>query len=151
MPTIIFSTVQYNYDMGAATRTEDPKGAAQTIAYDWVGRIDRVTNVVNSAYTRYVYPNSSKCSAEFYYGAGQRGRSVFGKHSRWRRPRTRALPPIIQAARAFTADSTLYMTTWDGCPSSPIRPRSIAVGRRWEMTLPGFTRRKSTTGKAGRL
>jgi len=60
-----FSTVQYNYDMGVATRTEDPKGAAQTIAYDWVGRVDRVTNVVNSAYTRYVYPNASNAVQTF--------------------------------------------------------------------------------------
>jgi YD repeat-containing protein len=52
------STVQYNYDFGAVTRTEDPKGAAVTRTYDAAGRIERITNIVNGAYTRYVYrPN----------------------------------------------------------------------------------------------
>jgi RHS repeat-associated protein len=54
-PDNYFSTVQYNYDRGAVTRTEDPKGAVQNIAYDGVGRTDRVTSAVNNAYTRYVY------------------------------------------------------------------------------------------------
>lgn len=44
--------------MGAVTRTQDQKSAVQNIAYDGVGRLDRVTNAVNNAYTRYVYgPN----------------------------------------------------------------------------------------------
>ena len=54
-PDNFSSTVQYNYDFGAVTRTQDPKGAAVTRTYDTAGRIERITNVVNSAYTRYVY------------------------------------------------------------------------------------------------
>src|SRR6266540_1357864 len=54
-PDNFSSTVQYNYDFGAVTRTEDPKGAAVTRTYDAAGRIERTTNVVNGAYTRYVY------------------------------------------------------------------------------------------------
>ncbi|HYR74761.1 MAG TPA: S8 family serine peptidase [Pyrinomonadaceae bacterium] len=49
------STAQYNYDFGAVTRTQDPKGAVQNITYDSVARLDRVTNAVNNAYMRYVY------------------------------------------------------------------------------------------------
>jgi YD repeat-containing protein len=49
------STVQYNYDSGAVTRTQSPKGVAVTLTYDQAGRIERKTNVVNGAYTRYVY------------------------------------------------------------------------------------------------
>ncbi|MGH9944577.1 MAG: RHS repeat domain-containing protein, partial [Pyrinomonadaceae bacterium] len=49
------STVQYNFDTGATTRTQDPKGAAQVLAYDSIGRLDRVTNQVNGAYRRWVY------------------------------------------------------------------------------------------------
>ncbi|MDQ2975644.1 MAG: hypothetical protein M3R69_09575, partial [Acidobacteriota bacterium] len=49
------STAQYNYDFGAGTRTQDPKGAVQTMTYDWAGRIDRVTSQNTGAYTRYIY------------------------------------------------------------------------------------------------
>jgi YD repeat-containing protein len=49
------STVQYNYDMGVMTRTQNPKGAASLTAYDGAGRVERVTNLVNNAYTRFVY------------------------------------------------------------------------------------------------
>ncbi|HLG15183.1 MAG TPA: Ig-like domain-containing protein, partial [Blastocatellia bacterium] len=52
------STVQYHYDMGVVTRTQDPKGAVATKTYDGAGRLDRVTNVTSGSYTRYVYPNS---------------------------------------------------------------------------------------------
>ena len=51
------STIQYNFDFGAVTRTQDPKGAAVTRTYDAAGRTDRITNQVNGAYTRYVYPH----------------------------------------------------------------------------------------------
>src|SRR5262245_19999257 len=70
------STVQYNYYFGAETRTQDPKGAAVVTTYDSTGRIERVTNQVNAAYTRYVYaPNHlyvqsfttvNDLSSEFY-------------------------------------------------------------------------------------
>jgi YD repeat-containing protein len=49
------STVQYNFDFGAVTRTQDPKGAAVVNIYDRIGRLERSRNEVNSAYTRYVY------------------------------------------------------------------------------------------------
>jgi YD repeat-containing protein len=54
-PDNFSSTVQYNFDFGAVTRTQDPKGAAVTLTYDAAGRIERTTRVVNGAYTRYVY------------------------------------------------------------------------------------------------
>lgn len=49
------STMQYNYDFGAVTRTQDPKGAVQTMEYDAAGRIQRVNTPFNGAYTRWVY------------------------------------------------------------------------------------------------
>jgi len=49
------STAQYNYDFGATTRTQDPKGAVTTIVYDAAGRTDRITNQINGAYQRWVY------------------------------------------------------------------------------------------------
>jgi RHS repeat-associated protein len=52
------STTQYNYDFGAVTRTQDPKGVVATMQYDAAGRIERVTNQFNGAYTRWVYPAS---------------------------------------------------------------------------------------------
>src|SRR5262249_23249732 len=59
-PDQFSSTIQYNYDFGAVTRTQDPKGAAVTRTYDAAGRIGQMTNMVNGAYTRYVYaPNQS--------------------------------------------------------------------------------------------
>jgi YD repeat-containing protein len=54
-PDEFSSTVQYNYDFGAVTQTQNPKDATVTRTYDAVGRIERITNVVNGAYTRYVY------------------------------------------------------------------------------------------------
>jgi len=75
-PDTISSSVQYNYDFGAVTRTQNPKGAAVTQTYDAAGRIERRTNMVNGAYTRYVYaPNQlnvqsyttvNDSSSEFY-------------------------------------------------------------------------------------
>jgi len=57
-PDTFPSTVQYNFDFGAVTWAQDPKLAAVTMTYDAVGRIERTTNEVNGAYTRYVYgPN----------------------------------------------------------------------------------------------
>src|SRR5215213_8832696 len=60
------STAEYNYDAGAITKTIVPgKGTGQPgdlvqylehrMTYDAAGRIERVTNQNNSAYTRYVY------------------------------------------------------------------------------------------------
>src|SRR6266508_3806400 len=54
-PDTFTSTVQYNYDFGAVTQTQDPKLAAVTRTYDAAGRIERITKMVNGAYTRYVY------------------------------------------------------------------------------------------------
>jgi hypothetical protein len=75
-PDNFSSTVQYNYDFGAVTRTQDPKMAAVVNTYDSIGRPDRITNQVNGAYTRYVYaPNHlyvqsyttvNDLSSEFY-------------------------------------------------------------------------------------
>jgi RHS repeat-associated protein len=48
------SLVQYNYDFGATTRTQNPIGAVQTITYDAAARVDRIT-LNASAYTRYQY------------------------------------------------------------------------------------------------
>jgi YD repeat-containing protein len=55
------STVKYDYDFGAKTRVQGPPPAGQTngviqaFTYDSIGRLSRVTNVNNSAYTQYVY------------------------------------------------------------------------------------------------
>jgi YD repeat-containing protein len=52
------STIKYDYHFGAVTETTDPKGARVTRTYDAARRVDRVTNTVNGAYTRYSYANS---------------------------------------------------------------------------------------------
>jgi YD repeat-containing protein len=55
------SAVQYNFDFGAVTRTQGPppdgqsQGAIQTMSYDGAGRIQRVDNQNNGAYTRWDY------------------------------------------------------------------------------------------------
>src|SRR6266545_530998 len=59
-PDTFSSFVQYNYDFGAVTWTQSPKGATVTRNYDAAGRVERVRNEVNGAYTRYGYaPNQS--------------------------------------------------------------------------------------------
>ena len=49
------SAAKYNYDLGAVTRKQDPKAAAQTTQYDSAGRIRIATNLVNGAYSSVVY------------------------------------------------------------------------------------------------
>ena len=49
------STSKYNYDFGALTRTQDPKGAVHTITYDSATRVNQVTNEISGAYSRYAY------------------------------------------------------------------------------------------------
>jgi YD repeat-containing protein len=55
------SYVQYNYDIGATTRTESPAPAGQTqgtiytMTYNGLGQLERMTTASNSAYKRYYY------------------------------------------------------------------------------------------------
>ncbi len=49
------STIKYNYDFGAVTRRQDPKGAVQTTTYDSAGRVDRITDQTSGAYVRNSY------------------------------------------------------------------------------------------------
>src|SRR6185369_3638681 len=58
------STVQYNFDFGATTRTQSPapanqsQGAIQTMAYNNLGQLERITTQNNGAYKRFWYgPN----------------------------------------------------------------------------------------------
>lgn len=59
------SYIKYNYDFGAVTRTQDPKGAVQTISYDSAGRREQVTNQTTGAYTRWVYPTGTTFIAAY--------------------------------------------------------------------------------------
>ena len=60
------SSIRYNYDFGAATWKQTPMpntisntpGPSQKMAYDSVGRLQQVTNLVNNAYTRFEFPSS---------------------------------------------------------------------------------------------
>ncbi|HEV8371030.1 MAG TPA: hypothetical protein VGQ39_23990, partial [Pyrinomonadaceae bacterium] len=49
------STAKYYYEIGATTRSEDPKNAVQVIEYDDVGRLESVTNQFTGGYTRWEY------------------------------------------------------------------------------------------------
>src|SRR5688572_13301161 len=55
------SYVQYNFDFGAATRTQSPapanqsQGAIQTMKYNNLGQLERVTTTNNNAYKRFWY------------------------------------------------------------------------------------------------
>jgi RHS repeat-associated protein len=64
-PAAFSSFTQYNYDFGALTRTQDPKGAVQTISYDASGRRDRITNQSSGAYTRWVYSTANTFVSAF--------------------------------------------------------------------------------------
>ncbi len=56
------SSAQYNYEFGAVTRTQDPKGAVQKTAYDSAHRVQQITTEFGSnqdySHTRFVYPLS---------------------------------------------------------------------------------------------
>ena len=55
------SSVQYNFDFGAMTRTQSPtpagqsQGAIQTMTYNSLGQLERVTTTNNGAYKRFWY------------------------------------------------------------------------------------------------
>jgi RHS repeat-associated protein len=76
------STRQYEYALGAVTRVQTPQpnqtgnvlGPVQTIAYDAAGRVERVTNLTNNAYTRWVYSTAGDYVQQFMTlqaGAGE--------------------------------------------------------------------------------
>jgi YD repeat-containing protein len=60
------ATTRYNYAFGGATRKQTPlpnvtnnqAGPVQIVEYDSFGRLQKVKNLVNNAYTRYEYPAS---------------------------------------------------------------------------------------------
>lgn len=55
------STAQYNYDFGATTRTQSPapagqsQGTIQTMSYNSLGQLERITTSNNGAYKRFWY------------------------------------------------------------------------------------------------
>ncbi|MBI1763267.1 MAG: hypothetical protein HYR56_17725 [Acidobacteria bacterium] len=52
------STIEYHFDRGDVRRTTDPKGAIVRRDYDGMGRMWKVLNETNGAYTRYTFdPN----------------------------------------------------------------------------------------------
>jgi YD repeat-containing protein len=53
---------QYNFDFGGITRTEDPKGAVVTTAYDSIGRVDNTINVASSS------DSAKRARTRFEYG-----------------------------------------------------------------------------------
>ena len=63
------SSVRYNYDFGAATWKQTPlpnttantPGPSQKLAYDTIGRLQRITNLVNNAYTLLSFPVAESC------------------------------------------------------------------------------------------
>jgi len=69
-PDGYISSVRYHYDFGAETWKQTPQpntvsnlpGPQQTFIYDSIGRLQRINNLVNGAYTRYVYPGSQSGS-----------------------------------------------------------------------------------------
>jgi YD repeat-containing protein len=70
------STSQYDYYMGAVTRTQgavpagQTQGPVQTFEYDSAGRISRINNLVNNAYQRWVYDPAGHVSAYSLVQAG---------------------------------------------------------------------------------
>jgi YD repeat-containing protein len=66
-PDGFVATSEYNYDTGAVTKTTVPTSGTGTsltnadvsYTYDAVGRLSKVTNLNNGAYTRWVYPTTN--------------------------------------------------------------------------------------------
>ena len=72
------SYAQYNYDFGAVTRVQDPKGAVNTITYDSAARRDRITDQTTNAYTRWVYASANTFVAAFSTIEGGQGEAFEG-------------------------------------------------------------------------
>ena len=58
----VFSS-KYYYEIGAVTRTEDPKGAVEVSEYDTVARLQRLTNQFTNGYVRWEYPVSGELAS----------------------------------------------------------------------------------------
>ena|GEM_PF-6142560 len=129
------STVQYDYLRGWVTRTEtpkrgqDPSGIITTYAYDVAGRIVRLTNGINGAYTRYVYqPNRyyvvsnttlNDLATEYYavtvYDGADRVRAVASDHPTASDPAT--CTPQVQSgwgyqSRALSVSKNMNMESF---------------------------------------
>ncbi len=65
-------TAKFNFDFGAATHKQAPSpnppaaGPQQTFAYDSIGRLQQVTNLVNNAYTRFEYSSGSQLRTDAF-------------------------------------------------------------------------------------
>ncbi|HSL55116.1 MAG TPA: DUF4214 domain-containing protein, partial [Pyrinomonadaceae bacterium] len=63
------SSVQYNFDFGATTRTQSPapagqsQGAIQTMTYNSLGQLERITTTNNGAYKQFWYGANYTASA----------------------------------------------------------------------------------------
>ena len=65
-PDLNSTTTKYSFDLGVVTLVQTPKpnsltyepGPQQIFTYDALGRLERVSNSVNGAYTRFEYPAS---------------------------------------------------------------------------------------------
>ena len=73
VPLDIITTTQYNYDLGAVVKTRVPKGGVAGFEpgpemkrlYDAAGRVKKVVNVLTTAHTEWVYPETSNIVQTF--------------------------------------------------------------------------------------
>jgi RHS repeat-associated protein len=146
------SSVQYNFDFGGATRTQNPLGAVQLITFDDAARLKQVTIQNTGAYTRYDYgsnysiqsstvnnPGDDKWTQSVFDGLGQvfasfgtnpNSNGLYRLQYTWRDSMGR----VIQQSNPFEANSSWEVAggdaisytnqtyDWKGRPLRTIHP-----------------------------
>ena len=149
------SSVRYQYEFGAVTWKQTPlpnvttntPGPEQKFEYDFAGRVQRVTNLVNNAYTRYDYgPNYVQTNSSINNVADEKyAFQVFDGAGRVIYAGTNE----PSAAGHFLVVNSIY-DRMGGSSNNRIRRSSITARLR-VMTWPaGSIRNRLTIGKEGR-
>ena len=154
------STTQYNYDLGAPTRVQTPQpntiadtpGPVTTTDYDAAGRIARVTNQANGAYTRYVYPAAGHYVQSF--STVQDGREVYSATfydgvGRERAKQTEFPGSVGGYNSVHHLNDAMGRRTWTSNPTeinaSWVAAGDDAVGRRWMQQVLDWQGRPTVT------
>jgi hypothetical protein len=149
------SSVQYNFDFGATTRTQSPtpagqsQGAIQTMSYNNLGQLERITTTNNNAYKRFWYGADYTASYATVNNVADEAYAIAVVDGLGRVIGAATNHPGSQGG--YSLVSTIYDQMGRATKvSTP--PKSPAPGYRTAMTAPASTtRNRPTTGRAARV
>ena len=130
------STMQYNFDFGAVTRTQGPppagqsQGAIQTLTYDSAARVDRVTSREHGRL--HAICLRARLHSEFFHRQQFGRRGIFVPNFRWRWSHQSS---VCQSSRQhrrlhWTSDNLRFNGTRDPANKPDGNHRKLGAGRR---------------------